>query len=638
MTKLTRNFTAKVTAVFLLVIFALSAVFGFIMTYYMVENDFYTKPMDEIKKEIYKGIAALYAGKVFFGYFPAYEINAYNLDEYKEEFSSEKTNFLFILKNSSGETLLTNYSGEEYQLSTSYRYERSTFFRSGDSNDLEKTDVYTVECFVKKTLTAHDNFKEAEYWINFGYSNRYLIIAIALVSVIASIILFIYLMCAAGRRKGEENIILGGVDKIPFDILLAFVIIISSVTFAAFFDSTGVSDSIGAIIVISATTIINTLLAVLLFMSFAARYKAGGWWKNTITYMVLRFCIRLVGGICKGMISFARNISILWKAILGFIIVSFAELFIMSITYDNGGLLFLFWLLEKLILIPVILLLILNLRKLQVGGQKIAEGDLNYKIDTRHMFWDFKRHGENLNSIGNGMAKAVNERLKSEKFKTELITNVSHDIKTPLTSIINYVDLLKKEVTEEGTIKEYIDVLDRQSARLKKLTDDIVEASKASTGNMSVNMERTEVGLLLEQAVGEYEEKIKGSGLELILTKPEKEIFIMADGRLLWRVFDNLLSNICKYSHPGTRAYLNLEINNGEAVIIFRNVSKYPLNISSEELFERFVRGDSSRNTEGSGLGLSIAKSLTELQKGKMEIYIDGDLFKVILKFNTIGK
>lgn len=636
MRKLTHNFTAKAAAVFLLVIFVLASAFSFIVINYMVENYFYTEPVEEIKKDIYKDITVRYANMVFFEYLPAHENNAYNLNEYQEAFSSEKTNFLFILKDSSGEIVLTNYSDEEYLLSTSYRYERSYSPRSGNDNT-EKNEVYTIYCFVKKALTANDRFLRAEYWINYGYSMRYFIIAIAAISVIASVILFIFLMFGAGRRKGEDKIKLNSIDKIPFDILLTIVLFMFAITGAIFFDVNDRSNSAGIIIILSVIIIINTLLTILLSMSFAARYKTGGWWKNTITYIVINFCLRLIRGIYKGIRNFVRNFSLFWKVILGLILVSLAELTIMAITYDNGGLLLLFWMLEKLILIPPILLLVMNLRKLQIGGRKIAEGDLNYKVDTSHMFWDFKCHGENLNSIGNGMSKAVNERLKSEKFKTELITNVSHDIKTPLTSIINYVDLLKKEVTEEGTIKEYVSVLDRQSARLKKLTEDLVEASKASTGNMIVNMERTEVGLLLEQAAGEYEEKIKGCGLELVLTKPEEEIFIMADGRLLWRVFDNLLGNICKYSHPGTRAYLNLEQKNGEAVIIFRNVSKYPLNITSDELFERFVRGDSSRNTEGSGLGLSIAKSLIELQKGNMELYIDGDLFKVILKFRIVG-
>ena len=252
------------------------------------------------------------------------------------------------------------------------------------------------------------------------------------------------------------------------------------------------------------------------------------------------------------------------------------------------------------------------------------------------MFWEFKKHGENLNNISLGMSRAVDERMKSERFKTELITNVSHDIKTPLTSIINYVDLLNREDLPDGTIKEYVGVLVRQSSRLKKLIDDLVEASKASTGNIVVNSTRTEIGVLLTQAAGEYEERLRSNELELIQNQPEEEVYIMADGRLLWRVFDNLMNNICKYSQPGTRVYLDLEKVNGEVVITFKNISRNPLNISSEELLERFVRGDSARSTEGSGLGLSIAKSLVELQGGKLDLAIDGDLFKVILKFKTV--
>ena len=310
--------------------------------------------------------------------------------------------------------------------------------------------------------------------------------------------------------------------------------------------------------------------------------------------------------------------------------------FVALVSFRDRSTLALLWFLKKLILVPTVLFIGIGLRKLQTGGKKIAAGDLGYQVDTKYLFWDFKGHGENLNSISQGMSKAVDERMKSERLKTELITNVSHDIKTPLTSIINYVDLIKKEDVEDETLKEYISVLNRQSARLKKLIDDLVEASKASTGNIEVNRVRTEIGILLTQTVGEYEEKLKENGLELILKKPEDEIFILADGRLLWRVFDNLMNNICKYAQPSTRAYINLDKEDKQAVITFRNISKYPLNISSDELLDRFIRGDSSRNTEGSGLGLSIAKSLTELLNGTLDLYVDGDLFKVVVKFNVI--
>ena len=226
--------------------------------------------------------------------------------------------------------------------------------------------------------------------------------------------------------------------------------------------------------------------------------------------------------------------------------------------------------------------------------------------------------------------------MKSERFRTELITNVSHDIKTPLTSIVNYVDLLQKEEPENEKQREYLEVLSRQSGKLKKLIEDLIEASKASTGNLAVDLEPCELGVLLDQTSGEYGEKLESAGLELVLQKPEKPVRVMADGRHLWRVFDNLLNNIVKYAQPGTRVYLSLSEENGKARVDFRNISREQLNISAQELTERFVRGDASRNTEGSGLGLAIAMSLMRLQKGNMDITVDGDLFKVSLSFDTI--
>jgi signal transduction histidine kinase len=251
------------------------------------------------------------------------------------------------------------------------------------------------------------------------------------------------------------------------------------------------------------------------------------------------------------------------------------------------------------------------------------------------MILDFKDFGEKLNSIGDGLQNAVNEKVKSERFKTELITNVSHDIKTPLTSIINYVDLLKKEEIKNETAKEYIEVIDRHSERLKKLVEDLVEASKASTGNMTVDFADCNVGVLITQALGEFDERFRKSHISPVLKKSQSDVIIKADARLLWRVFDNLLSNICKYSLPDTRAYLETYVSGNKAFIEFKNISKCEINLDSDELTERFVRGDSSRNTDGSGLGLSIAKSLTELQNGQMDITVDGDLFKVVLQFDV---
>jgi len=275
-------------------------------------------------------------------------------------------------------------------------------------------------------------------------------------------------------------------------------------------------------------------------------------------------------------------------------------------------------------------------KKLAEGIEKIAAGDTAYQIDAKHMPAPMKKQAENLNSINEVVSRAVQKRVKSEQFRTELITNVSHDIKTPLTSIINYIDLIQKENVTAQPMADYVAVLRRQSVRLKKLIEDLVEASKASTGNISVNLSTTGLNLLLNQAMGEYTEKAENRGLELSAQLPEKEIYVLSDGRLLWRIFDNLLNNACKYSQPGTRVYISAEDREGKAVITFKNISKQQLNISARELMERFVRGDSSRNTEGSGLGLSIAQSLTEILNGTMALEIDGDMFKAILTFDTI--
>ena len=245
-----------------------------------------------------------------------------------------------------------------------------------------------------------------------------------------------------------------------------------------------------------------------------------------------------------------------------------------------------------------------------------------------------KNMASQINDIAGGLSNAIDEKLKSERLKTELITNVSHDIKTPLTSIINYVDLLKKEGMDGEKAKEYLDILDSKSQRLKKLTEDLVEASKASSGAIKLNMEKLNVNELIKQVSGEFEDKFKARKLEEIITFPENALYIKADSRYMYRVLENMYSNISKYAMEGTRVYTDIIEKDGRIIIQLKNVSKQKLNISADELMQRFVRGEASRNTEGSGLGLSIARSLTELQEGNFNIYLDGDLFKVTIEFN----
>ena len=269
------------------------------------------------------------------------------------------------------------------------------------------------------------------------------------------------------------------------------------------------------------------------------------------------------------------------------------------------------------------------------ASSALASGNLAYKVNEKQLHFVWRDLGRDLNSIGDGMALAVEERLRSERMKTELITNVSHDLKTPLTSIINYIELLKREDLPPETQREYLDVLDRQSAKLKKLTEDVIEASKAASGVMPVNAEILDARELLEQSVGEYAERMKQAGVTPVIHAPEQETCILADGRLLGRVLDNFITNIIKYAQPGTRAYFDMNESEGETTVAVKNTSRAPLDMPAEELMERFVRGDSSRSTEGSGLGLSIARSLTELMGGRMRLTLDGDLFKAEIVFPT---
>ena len=360
-----------------------------------------------------------------------------------------------------------------------------------------------------------------------------------------------------------------------------------------------------------------------------ARFKCKCFWRySEFYYMYVPFA--KVWEMAKD------NIPLFWKGMLILFVISFVEFFIVATNLYEGDNLMIWFCFGKIIEIPLIMFVLLQMKELQIGSQLIAEGDLSQPIDTTRLKWEFKKHGENLNSVSESISRAVDKQLKSERFKTELITNVSHDIKTPLTSIINYVDLLKKESITDETVLEYVDVLDRQSARLKKLIEDLMEASKASTGNLPVQLEECDVEVLLTQLIGEFEDKLAVKELELIVDKPETPVKVCADGRHMWRVLDNLMSNTCKYALPHTRVYVSLKQEGQMVVLTFKNISKAALNIPSDELMERFVRGDSSRNTEGSGLGLSIAQSLTELMNGTMKLDIDGDLFKVTLRFHAL--
>ena len=366
-------------------------------------------------------------------------------------------------------------------------------------------------------------------------------------------------------------------------------------------------------------------------LDIAARVKTHTFWRNTLIHRIGRLLSRLCSALAHGFAA----LPLIPKTTCALFLLVLLELTGLVLLIDRPQALLWVWALEKLLLIPLTLWFFSGLRRIREGITCIADGKLNTHLPTKGLTGDVKAAADDLNRIDEGLQKAVEDRLKSERLRTELITNVSHDIKTPLTSIVSYVDLIKKEEPENEQIRSYIDVLDRQSTRLKKLIEDLIEASKASTGNLTVELSACDLNTMLAQAVGEYAERFDAAGLTPILHLPEETVTVSADSRHLWRIFENLMNNICKYALSGTRVYLDLLKNGNQAICIFRNISRSELTVSPDELTERFVRGDSSRNTEGSGLGLSIAASLAALQKGRLDITTDGDLFKAILTFSA---
>lgn len=358
--------------------------------------------------------------------------------------------------------------------------------------------------------------------------------------------------------------------------------------------------------------------------------------RSTLLIRVLSACGQGAMWCVRAGRAFVFSLPFLWRIVALFGAYFFANLILYNQGYYDGWVNFL-WLTLNVGTLLLLCWWAMGFQRLREGGRAIAGGNLNHQIDTHRMPTDLKKHAENLNSISIGLQEAVNEQMKSERFKAELITNVSHDLKTPLTSIINYVDLLKTTQQTDPKAQEYIAVLDRKAQRLKKLTEDLVEASKASTGALKVNREKIGMTQLIDQALGEYGEKLDARQLSVITVLPEDETYVYADGRHLWRVIDNLLSNCCKYAMSGTRVYLELTRGKGQVVLSVKNISREPLNVPAERLMERFVRGEESRSTEGSGLGLSIARSLTELQGGTFELAVDGDLFKAIVTMPQAG-
>lgn len=493
------------------------------------------------------------------------------------------------------------------------------------------TVTVTITGFIRSNLSSSGDIYQTIHQAENHYFARNHYLCLLVGGLLLGLLCLAFLAWSAGRHEDQEGVVLHWVDRaIPLELILCIFVLPILLGLGFMQDSLFFKGQSLAGIACCA------IFALAGCLSLVRRWKAGTLGQNLLVRRLAKPLRRLGHALHRGGSKLMEKLPLFWTAALGCLLLFFLEgLCIYAVWCGNGleGV----WFLLKVLEAAIVIYAVISMRELQRGGRELAAGNLDYKVPLEKLRWDFKAHGENLNSMRTAIQAAVEDQMKSERMKTELITNVSHDIKTPLTSIVSYVDLLKKQEMPTPEAREYLEVLDRQSAKLKKLTEDLVEAAKASTGSMTVNFQRTDVNVLLTQSAGEYQEKLQSKTLQLLLTPAKDAPAISADGRLLWRVFENLLSNIYKYALPGTRVYLTCESDENTVTITFRNISAAPLNITADELMERFVRGDDSRHTEGSGLGLSIARSLTQLQKGTFDLSIDGDLFKAVLTFPRIS-
>lgn len=572
--------------------------------------------------------------------------------QYTDEFKPEDTNFCFWYKYNgqwitnqpdtyAGQTFdpellmmqartMGNYllyDMENKEFGTDIKKLATYFFESTGTQMYWPTDHVILIIGVDTQFSAMDDlyYASEEYhqmypWIKTG-------ITAALISLVGWILTLIYLTLAAGRRTTDHEIHLNAFDKIKTEILFVGFIAISAELISIILRVSGQEWELSGLLAAAGTvSLVMDALFLAFYMSIVKLMKAERLWENSLTYW-------LKAGILKTM----QN----QKATTNMIVVFLAHLIICFVLAIGA-----FYYREKMFVVLLILfcamegyfLLRLSVEKYRImeGVKRIKEGELDAKIDLEEVHGENRILAENINNIGTGLGFAVEESTKNERMKADLITNVSHDIKTPLTSIVNYVNLLKRENIENERALGYIRILDEKSERLKQLIEDLVEASKVSSGNVKLDMQTIDLVEMVYQTAGEFDDKFERKGLTIVTKMPNTPVYIWADGRQLCRVIENLYNNVAKYAMEQTRVYVEIAAKDEKVVFSIKNVSEKALaqeNSRIGDLTERFTRGDSSRTTEGSGLGLSIAKNLTCLMGGAFDISVDGDLFKATLVF-----
>ena len=498
---------------------------------------------------------------------------------------------------------------------------------------------YTVTVYMREDVLESSSL----HILTAIYPIRYGAIAVLALGLLFFAIGMVLLCWSAGRDR-DGSVRPGGLNRLPLDLYAAIAVAGEYGLLTLFMNladwALDEGPHPGNLSLLTANLLAAVLLGIAFVFAFAAQIKVKGayWWRHSVVGFCCGKIVRGIRAVVRGLQALLRMLPILWRwlltaATMAFGVVLTFLLFLFSRYNDPFELIcFLLFLLSLAACVVIVCYGGYCFGVLLSGVQRMSAGQLEHQINTRYLRGDFREFAQQLNALSDTAQKAAKRQLRSERMKTELITNVSHDIKTPLTSIINFVDLLQKPHTDQEQ-RQYLEVLSRQSYRMKRLIEDLMELSKANTGNMQVNIVPIDAAEAVNQALGEFADKLDSAQLTPVFRQPEEPVMVLADGRLMWRVLSNLLSNAVKYAMPGTRLYVDLLRSADQVLLSLKNVSRAELTGSAEELMERFVQGDASRNTEGSGLGLNIAQSLMEVQQGKLHLTLDGDLFKVTLVF-----
>lgn len=560
-------------------------------------------------------------------------------------FDGEPTNLTYVYMEN-GYVVYSNLEDVDPDLDLlAYGREQGSFFYYSDDTLTFRTNVEGMEDYyyqgMKETVRGmgrnatflmavdtdfaiEDDFTEAGQEFATLYPWGMISIVVQIISLVGWLFSFVYLTLAAGRQETDEQVHLSVIDRVKTEFWVLAFIFLTVLTLILITAATGYEwDVAGMMVVVGSVGFLYNGVFLIFHLSMIRRMKAGVLWENSFIHWV--------------MVSLKRIMNT-WNSSFQFILILGLNLLLLfALSYGAFGRKQIWCGLLLLLQVVVVSVLLLRDRvqkqEILKGIQQINEGDLSCKISLEHMHDHNRKLAEAVNSIGGGLQRALEDKTKNERMKANLITNVSHDIKTPLTSIINYVNLMKMEQVENERMQNYIQVLEEKASRLRQLTEDLVEASRISTGAIQLQMTRINLVELIYQTGGEFLDKFEAKSLTTVTKLPKEPVVILTDGRRIWRVLENLYNNVAKYAMEGTRVYVTLEVVEGNAVFAIKNISDQPLQHTDEELKARFVRGDESRSTEGSGLGLAIADNLTVLMGGQFEIDLDGDLFTARLIF-----